>query len=71
MLNARTRGRGAIIAYYNDLARAKKYAEVTRKNASKLKSATVEQRGAINIVWVRLPDPALRGRIRACLVRDS
>ena len=71
VLNARTRGHGAIIAYYNDLARAKKYAEVTRKNAEKLKSTTVEQRGAINIVWVRLTDEALRGRIRACLVRDS
>lgn len=71
VLNARRRGHGAIVAYYNDLARAKTYAEVTRKNARKLKSTTVEQRGAINIVWVRLPDPALRGRVRACLVRDS
>jgi hypothetical protein len=71
VLNETARGHGAIIAFYNDLARAKRFGAITRKNASKLHDASVEQRGDINIVWIGLHDTARRDRIKACILRTS
>lgn len=71
VLNGSARGHGAIVAYYSELDRAAHYEAITARNARKLPDASVERRGAINIVWVRLHDEALRGRIRACVLRDS
>ncbi|HVZ22954.1 MAG TPA: hypothetical protein VG871_17900 [Vicinamibacterales bacterium] len=71
VLNERTRGHGAIIAYYNDLARAAHYGAITRKNTTKLHDATLERRGEINIVWIGLHDAKRRDGVRSCILRSS
>ena len=60
------RGEGAFVAFYSTLARADRYVSAIRKNARKFGGTAVERRGAVTIVWVRLPEDR-RARVRACL----
>ena len=59
---------GGFIGFYESVARAKRVASQLRRNAQKTSGAAVERQGEINIVWVDLPDPAPRARVRGCLV---
>jgi hypothetical protein len=59
---------GGYIGFYRNDSRAKRVATQLRKNAQHTSGAAVERRGAINIVWVDLPDPAARAGVRDCLV---
>ncbi len=60
------RGPGAFIAFYKQLARAKRYEPAIRKNAKRFGGA-VEARGTTTIVWTKPPPEATRARVRGCL----
>ncbi len=60
-------GGGAFIAFYKQIARAKRFEPGIKKNARQFRGASVERHGAITIVWVRLTGPTTRARVRACL----
>ena len=59
---------GGYIGFYRNASRAKRVAMQLRKNAQRTSGAAVERHGAINIVWVDLPDRAARASVRGCLV---
>lgn len=59
---------GGYIGFYRNESRAKRVAKQLRKNAQRTSGAAVERHGAINIVWVDLPDSAARAAVRGCLV---
>ncbi len=59
---------GGYIGFYRNTSRARRVAMQLRKNAQRTSGAAVERHGAINIVWVDLPDPAARASVRGCLV---
>ncbi len=47
-------GKGAFVAYYDDLARAERYEPAIRRNARRFEG-TVERQGRITVLWVRWP----------------
>jgi len=59
---------GGYIGFYRNQSRAMRVAKQLRRNAQRTSGAAVERHGAINIVWVDLPDPAARESVRGCLV---
>jgi len=59
---------GGYIGFYRNQSRAMRVAKQLRRNAQRTSGAAVERHGAINIVWVDLPDLAARERVRGCLV---
>ena len=59
-------GPGAFVAFYEALARAKRYEPGIRRNAKRF-GGSVERRGRITIVWVQPPTPKHRARLEACL----
>lgn len=59
---------GGYIGFYKNAARAARVLRQLRKNATKFAGAAVERHGAVNIVWVDMPDKAARTDARACLV---
>jgi len=61
----------AFVAFYDTLARARRFERKVRRNASKVKSASVDRHGTITVVWVSLTDRAARARIRDCIVQES
>ncbi len=58
---------GGYIGFYKNASRARRVAAQLRKNAQRTTGADVERHGAINVVWVDLPDQGARRRVRACL----
>jgi hypothetical protein len=58
---------GGYIGFYKNASRARRVAAQLRKNAQRTTGAAVERHGAINVVWVDLPDQGARRRVRACL----
>lgn len=60
-------GGGGYLGFYKTVARAERAVKQLRRNATKFKGAGAERRGAINIVWIDLPDQAARTSVRACL----
>jgi hypothetical protein len=59
---------GGYIGFYKNTSRAKRVLTQLRKNAQRTSGAAVERNGAINIVWIDLPDQGARRRVRDCLV---
>jgi hypothetical protein len=59
---------GGYIGFYKNASRAQRVVKQLRKNAKSFKGAAVENHGAVNIVWVDLPDKAARASVRGCLV---
>jgi hypothetical protein len=59
---------GGYIGFYKNASRAQRVIKQLRKNAKSFKGAAVERHGAVNIVWVDLPDKAARVSVRGCLV---
>jgi hypothetical protein len=62
------RGGGGYIGFYKNASRAQRVIKQLRKNAKSFTGAAVENHGAVNIVWVDLPDKAARASVRGCLV---
>lgn len=61
----------AFIAFYDSVARAKRYAGRLRRNARRFKGASVERQGTITTVWVKLTDTTARARIRDCVRQET
>ena len=59
---------GGYIGFYKNASRAARVLRQLRRNATQFSGAAVEGHGAVNIVWVDLPDKAARTSVRACLV---
>ena len=66
VIQRRRAGDGAFIAFYADRARAERYASAIRRRAQRFGRSSVERRGTVTIVWVRLPQER-RERVRDCL----
>ena len=64
----RPRGGGGYIGFYRNRSRAMRVAKQVRQTVQRMSGAAVERHGSINIVWIDLPDPAARERVRGCLV---
>ena len=58
---------GGYIGFYRNATRARRVAVRLRRNATRTSGASVERHGAINVLWVDLPDPNARANVRACL----
>ena len=61
----------AFVAFHGSLASAKRYAARVRRNAGRVKGASVEQEGMITTVYVDLTDATARERIQDCVRRQS
>lgn len=61
----------AFVAFHGSLAEARRYEARVRRNAGRVKGASVQRKGAIITVWVDLTDPAARERIQDCLRQQS
>lgn len=61
----------AFIAFYDSVARAKRYEARLRRNARRFKGASVERQGTITTVWVELTDTTARARIRDCVRQET
>ena len=61
----------AFIAFHRSLAGARRYEARVRRNAGRVKGATVERQGTITTVWVDLTDKPARERIRDCVRQQS
>ena len=59
---------GGYIGFYKNTSRAERVVKQLKKNATRFTGAAAERHGAVNIVWVDLPDKAARQSVRACLV---
>jgi hypothetical protein len=59
---------GGYIGFYKNTSRAERVVKQLKKNATRFTGAAAERHGAVNIVWVDLPDKAARESVRACLV---
>jgi hypothetical protein len=59
---------GGYIGFYKNASRAQRVGAQLRENAQRTRGASVERHGAINIVWVDMPDPVARAGVRSCLV---
>ena len=59
---------GGYIGFYKNTSRAARVVKQLKKNATRFTGAAAERHGAVNIVWVDLPDKASRESVRACLV---
>ena len=66
VIQRRRAGDGAFIAFYADPARADRYAAAIGRRRRRFGRASVERRGSVTIVWVRLPQER-RERVRDCL----
>jgi hypothetical protein len=62
------RSGGGYVGFYKNVSRAQRVVKQLRKNATRFTGAAAERHGAVNIVWVDLPDKAARQSVRACLV---
>ena len=61
----------AFIAFHGSLASANRYAARVRRNAGRVKGASVEREGAITTVYVDLTDATARERIQDCVRQQS
>ena len=61
----------AFIAFYDSLARAKRYEARVRNNAGRFDGASVERHGTVTTVWVELTDRTARRRIQDCVRQES
>jgi hypothetical protein len=59
---------GGYIGFYKNTSRAQRVVRQLRKHATRFTGAAAERHGAVNIVWIDLPDKASRQSVRACLV---
>ncbi len=59
---------GGYIGFYRNASRAARVVTQLKKNAARVSGASAERHGAVNIVWVDLPDKAARASVRGCLV---
>ena len=59
---------GGYIGFYKNASRAARVVKQLKKNATRFTGAAAERHGAVNIVWVDLPDKAARASVRGCLV---
>ena len=59
---------GGYIGFYKNASRAARVVQQLKKNATRVTGASAERHGAVNIVWVDLPDKAARASVRGCLV---
>ena len=59
---------GGYIGFYKNASRAARVVKQLQQNATRVTGAAAERHGAVNIVWVDLPDKAARASVRGCLV---
>lgn len=59
---------GGYIGFYRNASRAERVVKQLKRNATQFTGASAERHGAVNIVWVDLPDKAARASVRGCLV---
>lgn len=61
----------AFVAFHGSLAEARRYEARIRRNAGRVKGASVEREGAITTVYVDLTDATARERIQDCVRQQS